>query len=743
MKRIFSVLLSVVLLFSLLPRLPLADAATPIIDDDVELPSTTLVGISADDVTIIEGSWQVPGAPGRYDVQAIVEDMELVRSVIPPGYTDITEAVDLEISYWDFISMYGALTLTVLDSQEEEPWGIGSHAVRLTYADLDLSADFHIVIAASPVAEIRAEDRYCIANWDDLAEPYEDGTERWEVDFDTPGYTLVLPDGTELTGYEAESLARQYHEYPVCSAAGDAAWVGEALTAGTRHSAICAMFGCTAEYTVISVASPVETMELPEKITPYYTDLKLNRDLLSKMTYTLRQDAEYVPQAEELEQDYYVSLYSKIFLPDGKLYDNAVMAHEDQTLTVNFLGAERTVDVEFLPSPVASLMLERSLLWQDVDEFGHDYQCRVCGFSLGGLPVSVTLTDGQVLRCPMNRLEYELREMTGGSGALSLHSDETGKWGLGEHSVTLSLYDVTYPLTVRVEPCPVLDFTLADAEVDQHAGGSWQPVLDEEGNEIPGQSWYRYDYPQITVCLTDGSTFTGSAEEVSERFDREIYITYYSTNEGFDRTSELEPGSYDVTVMFRYMYDECSLKIYPSLPFTDVSKTEYYAVPLYWAVNRGITSGTSADQFSPKKTCTREQVITFLYAAAGRPEHHMTESPFRDVKKGAYYYDAVLWAYENGIASGASKDLFGVKRPCTREQVVTFLWKAAGKPEHYSWGMPFSDVHPGKYYYEAVLWAHENGITSGVTETAFGVGKSCTRAQIVTFLHSARYWFSE
>ena len=171
--------------------------------------------------------------------------------------------------------------------------------------------------------------------------------------------------------------------------------------------------------------------------------------------------------------------------------------------------------------------------------------------------------------------------------------------------------------------------------------------------------------------------------------------------------------------------------------FNDVTPDSYYELPVAWAVTMGITSGTGAGQFSPKKTCTREQVVTFLWKAIGAPQPESSESPFSDVTPGKYYFKAVLWAAENGITGGVGGGKFGVGRGCTREQVMTFLWKALGSPLPRSTESPFTDVAEGKYYFKPVLWAVENGITSGVSADSFGVGKTCTRAQIVTFLYTA------
>ena len=178
----------------------------------------------------------------------------------------------------------------------------------------------------------------------------------------------------------------------------------------------------------------------------------------------------------------------------------------------------------------------------------------------------------------------------------------------------------------------------------------------------------------------------------------------------------------------------------PVNPFTDVAEGKYYYIPVLWAYYHDpqITGGTSETTFSPNKTCTREQIMTFLWKACGAPEPETTTNPFTDVKAGKYYYKAVLWAVENNITGGVSATLFGVGRPCTREQAMTFLWKACGSPAPEDGTNPFTDVKEGKYYYDAVQWAVQNGVTGGVSATLFGVGQTCTRGQIVTFLYAAR-----
>ena len=169
-------------------------------------------------------------------------------------------------------------------------------------------------------------------------------------------------------------------------------------------------------------------------------------------------------------------------------------------------------------------------------------------------------------------------------------------------------------------------------------------------------------------------------------------------------------------------------------PFSDIKPSEYYADAVAWAVEKKITNGTSATTFSPDETCTRGQIVTFLWRAAGEPKPAGSTNPFTDVKASEYYYNAVLWAVEQGITTGTSATTFSPNDGCTRGQVATFLWRFAGKPTA-AVSNPFADVKAGTYYYDAILWAVENGITNGTSATTFEPESTCTRGQIVTFLY--------
>ena len=172
-------------------------------------------------------------------------------------------------------------------------------------------------------------------------------------------------------------------------------------------------------------------------------------------------------------------------------------------------------------------------------------------------------------------------------------------------------------------------------------------------------------------------------------------------------------------------------------PFLDVNETHFYHDSVLWAVENGITNGVDATHFGSMNECNRAQVVTFLWRAAGSPMPTSTENPFWDVAEGTWYTAAVLWAVENGITNGLSADTFGPAAVCNRAQVVTFLWRAAGSRNSGLTENPFTDVQAGSWYEMPVLWALENGVTTGASATTFNPNGQCLRAQVVTFLYRA------
>lgn len=188
----------------------------------------------------------------------------------------------------------------------------------------------------------------------------------------------------------------------------------------------------------------------------------------------------------------------------------------------------------------------------------------------------------------------------------------------------------------------------------------------------------------------------------------------------------------------RQLTGTVAIKIGQTMNFIDVKTTDYFYNSVKWAVGKNITNGTSSTTFSPYKSCTRAEIVTFLWRAAGSPEPTITRNPFKDVNAVTHssYYKAILWASQKGIAAGTSTTTFSPDQVCTRAQIVTFLYRYAGKPSGY-YSNPFKDVGATSEasYYNAILWASGKGITTGSSPTTFSPYASCNRAEAVTFLY--------
>ena len=238
------------------------------------------------------------------------------------------------------------------------------------------------------------------------------------------------------------------------------------------------------------------------------------------------------------------------------------------------------------------------------------------------------------------------------------------------------------------------------------------------------------------VTIREGFTFTGwytdsALTELAEQITMTEDLTLYA---GWNAEQADEPTDPEET---KPTEPSEPTEPVPTVEFTDVDKDAWYAAPVNWAVSKGVTNGVGDGKFGPDQQCTRAQVVTFLWRAAGSPEPSSGTNPFTDVKADAYYYKAVLWAVEKGITTGTSATTFSPDASCTRAQVATFLWRAQGQPKAEKAGQTFTDVPAGQYYYNAVLWAVENGVTNGMGDGKFAPDATCTRGQIVTFLYRA------
>ena len=231
----------------------------------------------------------------------------------------------------------------------------------------------------------------------------------------------------------------------------------------------------------------------------------------------------------------------------------------------------------------------------------------------------------------------------------------------------------------------------------------------------------------VTITVTPDAGYVLDELTVTDKDGKELSLTKKSDTE---YTFVMPAGKVEITPSFVKQAEE------PSRVFVDVKTGDYFYDAVLWAVEKGITNGTSAETFSPEAPCTRAQIVTFLWRAAGSPVVNYAMD-LSDVAGDAYYAEAVRWALREGITTGTSDHTFSPDAVCTREQAVTFLYRAAGSPA-VSGESAFEDVGADAYYARAVAWAAQNGVTNGISQTLFGSGNDCTRAQIVTFLYRAQ-----
>ena len=256
-----------------------------------------------------------------------------------------------------------------------------------------------------------------------------------------------------------------------------------------------------------------------------------------------------------------------------------------------------------------------------------------------------------------------------------------------------------------------------------------------------GGGWYDSYYTIKATAGTGGSISPSGSVSVREGRDQTFTITpdkgYAVSNVKIDGKSIGAVKSYTFENVRRTHTIEVIFMKANGNPqtgvFVDVATGSYYEDAVDWAVWNGITQGTDDTHFSPDGICTRAQAVTFLWRAAGSPKPETRTMPFTDIPAGSYYYDAVLWAVENGITEGTSDTTFSPNMTCTRAQIVAFLWRSEKSPAAGT-ANPFADVKSTAYYADAVLWAVKENITRGTTNTTFSPNADCARAQIVTFL---------
>ena len=405
--------------------------------------------------------------------------------------------------------------------------------------------------------------------------------------------------------------------------------------------------------------------------------------------------------------------------------------------------------------------------------------CTVCGLSSAGTVDEATFESGEPLdhdfgawtsngngthtrACSRDASHTETDNCTGGTASCTMKAvcevckAEYGEKDPEHHAegcelewvVTETEHEQKYSLCGKV--------TIAK---EKHTFGDWtitqRPTLNRDGEKericqicqyketktIPATG-SNYSYYTIKATAGTGGSISPSGNvSVREGRDQTFTITpdkgYAVANVKIDGKSIGAVKSYTFENVRRTHTIEVIFMKANGNPqtgvFVDVATGSYYEDAVDWAVENGITKGTDDTHFSPDGICTRAQAVTFLWRAAGSPKPETRTMPFTDVPAGSYYYDAVLWAVENGITKGTSDTRFSPDDTCTRAQIVAFLWRSEKSPAAGSRN-PFADVKSTAYYADAVLWAVREDITKGTTSTTFSPDADCTRAQIVTFL---------
>lgn len=301
--------------------------------------------------------------------------------------------------------------------------------------------------------------------------------------------------------------------------------------------------------------------------------------------------------------------------------------------------------------------------------------------------------------------------------------------------------DLTYTVgiddTVQLTARDFVNF-LQDAKTSYR-----KSTLDYVKFDVSGKNVSSYAYGGLYRSYSSYST--GKLADSTDKFYYEPSRTQYDLADvAYHTTRWAEAGKtvYIPFTVYGTKGEEASgtmaITIAQTMNFIDVKASDFFYEPVKWAVNNKITNGTSSTTFSPYKNCNRAEIVTFLWRAAGSPEPTVTRNPFTDVNsvRDASYYKAILWASQKGITAGTNATTFSPYQECTRSQIVTFLYRYAGKPSGY-YSNPFKDVSSVNEasYYNAILWAVGKGITQGTSTTTFSPYASCTRGEAVTFLY--------
>lgn len=476
----------------------------------------------------------------------------------------------------------------------------------------------------------------------------------------------------------------------------------------------------------------VDYMDLAE----YIVDLAGTQDYYLALIQELREDIE--SEGDDLPNDL-LQTYLNVCGLGEYSWEHGLLLGDNAAVSADFSAWYATIEEMRLDSYIGKFSSENEFsyttpLWYYLALARMRY-----GADLSELTIYATyLKDGSIVD------HYKLTYESDGGTAYDTENYLDGTTVTLDKSPTKSGYDFTgwyadSGLTQRVTSLTM------DGNKTVYAG--WTPQSTDPGTD-PGGSTGGGGSSTTTYLITVEDSRHGDVESNRTRAGSGSTVTLTVTpDEGYelDELTVTDASGNAVTVTkvsdTRYTFTMPRSRVTVSatfvaeepLVFSDVPANAYYADAVYWAVENGVTVGTSATTFGPARALTRAESVTFLWRAYGCPEPETTVNPFTDVSETAYYYKAVLWAMENGVTYGTSATTFTPGRPVTRAEALTFQWRAAGSPE--VTGDGFSDVEADAYYADAVTWAVANGITRGTGGNTFTPAGDVSRAQAVTFLY--------
>ena len=473
-------------------------------------------------------------------------------------------------------------------------------------------------------------------------------------------------------------------------------------------------------------------------------------------TYTISRTTAHAGEFFEVETfpDLYYNEFCRLKDKNGKEYD--YHAHGDKPNRYSYVmpDSDVTVYVEF-------------------DRYG-PYTLEVRPFNDGGtisVPVETAyygeIVPITIIPDPGYQVHY-IDMQSWGADTASIAYAGNNIWNLtmgkGQMWIYISFAEIINPITVNCGPGGTASVNMAQAKPGETVTLTCTPdenyrvysitgVTDLHDN---GDNTYTFTMPEkaVTIDVTFKTIYNpvsvavetgigGSAiASVMEAKAGDTVTLTCTPDEGYrvariTGVKDLQDNG-DGTYTFTMPDEAVELKVLflrHENPFLDVNETHFFYDSVLWAVEEGITSGMTPDTFGPFGICNRAQVVTFLWRYAGSPEPTTTENPFTDVPAEGWFTKPVLWALENGITQGVSPTEFGPNLACNRAQVVTFLWRLMQEPQPGLTEHPFTDVQAGSWYETPVLWALENGITTGATADTFNPVGQCQRAQVVTFLY--------